>query len=381
MGARPDPLLKAADASEFHSLFPGSTLQKAADLLAAGERLGPSEGQLLMTTPDIAALGWLGGRARQNLHGLRTWFVINRHINYSNVCGEICLFCSFSRDTLEKSAAYEMTVDDVLRKAEELTSLGARELHIVGGNHPSLPWDYYTSMIRRLHDAHPTVGIKAFTAVEIHHFSKRFGKSHREVLTELMECGLSSLPGGGAEVFAPGIRNKIARTKATAEEWLDVHRTAHALGLATNCTMLFGTVETPEDRIDHLGRLRALQDETGGFTCFIPLAYHHENNRLGRLPEPGSIEKLRMIAASRLYLDNIPHIKAYWVMFGVQLSALAQKWGASDLDGTVVEEKIYHMAGASTPQKMARERLEGLIRSEGFEPVERDNVYREVPCA
>jgi aminodeoxyfutalosine synthase len=365
----------------FKKLFPKSSIMDVAETLNAGSVLSLEQGTRLFELEKIHDLGFLANAMRTNYHGKDTWYVINRHINYSNLCTEICLFCSFSRDTLDTNEAYEMDLETVLARAEKDVANGITEIHIVGGNHPSLPWSYYTDMLSALHERFPKVGLKCFTGVEIHHFAKRFNKTYREVLQELKDCGLSCLPGGGAEIFAEKVRNKICRTKATAEEWLEVHRTAHDLGIVSNATMLFGTVETSEDRADHLIRLRDLQDETGGFLTFIPLVYHNENNRLSKLESPGSIDKLKTIATSRLMLSNFPHIKAYWVMMGIPIATLAQHWGSSDMDGTVIEERIYHMAGAQTPQTLTRDDLVSLIEKEGFVARERNNLYQEVTCS
>jgi aminodeoxyfutalosine synthase len=373
--------LTLAQHQQFSKSFPTSPLKEIAADLRQKNPLTLEQATLLFTTNDIHALGFLANAMRHNFHGKTTWYVINKHINYSNLCEEVCLFCSFSRGTLNNDEAYEMDLKLVLEKAEKDVARGITEIHIVGGNNPSLPWGYYTDMLSALHERFPQVGLKCFTAVEIHHFAKRFNKTYHEVLSELKDCGLSCMPGGGAEVFAPRVRNKIARTKATGDEWIEVHRVAHNLDIPTNATMLFGTIERPEEKADHLLRLRDLQDETGGFLTFIPLVYHNENNRLSKLDSPGTFEKLRMIAASRLILSNFPHIKAYWVMMGIPVSTLAQNWGASDIDGTVIEEKIYHMAGAKTPQTLTKDNLIEFIRQEGFEPRERDNLYRDLTCS
>jgi len=256
--------LTAGQLATFKASFKNSPLKDIAEDLHRGIALSQEQGEKLITTPHLPALGWLANRMRINYHGRITWYVINRHINYSNLCGEICLFCSFSRDTLTSDQAYEMDHKTILEKVRRDVSLGVREIHIVGGNHPDLPWEYYTGMLSGLHENFPEVGLKCFTAVEIHHFARRFDRSYREILTELKQAGLSSMPGGGAEIFAERVRNKICRTKATAEQWLEVHRTAHALEIPTNATLLYGTVETPAERVDHMLRLRKLQDETGG---------------------------------------------------------------------------------------------------------------------
>jgi aminodeoxyfutalosine synthase len=252
------------------------------------------------------------------------------------------------------------------------------EIHIVNGLNPDLPMDYYTGLLRVIRQHYPQLHLKAFTAVEIHYFAEKFGLSYRAVIEQLLDAGLGSLPGGGAEIFALRARKRICRDKVDADGWIDVHRTAHRLGLKSNATMLYGTIETSEERIDHLLRLRSLQDETGGLQAFIPLAYHRENNRLGKLPEPTGADDLRVMAVSRLMLDNVPHMKAYWIMLGVKTAQIAQRFGANDMDGTVVEEKIYHMAGAQTPDQLTVEELCRLIRAIGCEPVERTTTYELV---
>jgi aminodeoxyfutalosine synthase len=279
---------------------------------------------------------------------------------------------------MSREEAYEYDLEAILSRALQAQKAGARELHIVGGNHPSLPWSFYLEMIHKIHQNCPDIGIKAFTAVEIFHFHKLFNKSVTEILQELKDAGLSSLPGGGAEVFSERVRLKICRSKANAEQWLSVHREAHRLQIPSNATLLFGTVETLEERLDHLFQLRTLQDETGGFSAFIPLAFHSQNNRLQGIKSPGAIDKLKTIAVSRLVLDNFEHIKAYWVMLGTDIASLAQHWGADDLDGTVVEEKIYHMAGARTPFELAEDKLIHLIESEGYQACRRNNLYQEI---
>ena len=294
------------------------------------------------------------------------------------MCEADCLFCSFARLREGMPQARTMTVDEALKWIDERYCPGMTEVHIVNGLHPGLPFDYYTNLLRTIREHYPQLHLKAFTAVEIHFFAEKFGMSYSDVLEQLIDAGLGSLPGGGAEIFANRVRRKICKDKANADQWLDVHRTAHVLGLKSNCTMLYGTIERAEELVDHLLRLRSLQEETGGFQAFIPLAYHRENNRLGKLEETTGADDLRIIAVSRLLLDNIPHIKAYWVMLGVKTAQLAQAFGANDMDGTVVEEKIYHMAGATSPGALTVDRLRHLIEAIGREPVERTTTYQMV---
>jgi aminodeoxyfutalosine synthase len=340
-----------------------------------GEPLTFEDGVALYRHPDLLALGSLANTVRERLHGDRTYFNVNFHINPTNVCEADCQFCSFARLEPGMPQAYTMSLDEIRQKLVEREGQPVTEIHIVSGLHGGVPWSWYTDTLRVLKEVRPDIHLKAFTAVEIHFFAKKYGKSHDEVLRELMDAGLGSLPGGGAEIFAERVRKKICRDKATADEWLAVHRTAHRLGLRSNCTMLYGTIETLEERVDHMLRLRALQAETGGFQTFIPLAFHPDGNRLGKLPGPTGVDDLRTYAVARLMLHNIPHIKAYWIMIGLKAAQIAQSFGVDDLDGTVQEEKIYHMAGADTPQAMTRAGLVRLIREAGRIAVERDTLY------
>jgi aminodeoxyfutalosine synthase len=333
------------------------------------------DGVFLYRLPDLCALGSLANRVRERLHGDRTYFNINFHINATNVCHADCKFCSFARLEPGMPQAYTMSLDEVRGKLIERRGQPVTEIHIVNGLHPTLPWEYYLDTLRVLKAERPDIHLKAYTAVEIHDFAQRYRKSYEQVLRELIDAGLGSLPGGGAEIFAPRVRGKICRDKATGDEWLEVHRTAHRLGLRTNCTMLYGTIETLEERIDHMLRLRSLQAETEGFQTFIPLSFHPDGNDLGKLPPPTGMDDLRTYAVARLMLDNIPHIKAYWVMLGIKTAQIAQSFGADDIDGTVQEEKIYHMAGAATPQTLSRVDLVRLIREAGRRAVERDTLY------
>jgi len=340
--------------------------------------LDADDGLFLYTYPDLLALGSLANEVRERLHGDKTFFNINFHINPTNVCVADCKFCSFARLTPDAPQAYTMTVEQVREKLVSRRGQPVTEIHIVNGLHHDLPWDYYLDILRVLKAERPEIHLKAYTAVEIHYFAEKFGRTYEQVLSELIEAGLGSLPGGGAEIFSERVRPKICKGKADAEQWLEVHRTAHRLGLRTNCTMLYGTVELLEERIDHMLRLRALQSETGGFQTFIPLSFHPENNAFEKLPAPTGVDDLRTYAVGRLMLPNIAHIKAYWIMIGTKTAQIAQAFGVDDLDGTVEEEKIYHMAGAETPQALSRTQLVRLIREAGRVAVERDTLYHEL---
>jgi aminodeoxyfutalosine synthase len=343
----------------------------------AGEALDLDDGVFLYTYPDLLAVGALANEVREARHGDKTFFNVNFHINPTNVCVADCKFCSFARLEPDAPAAYTMSVDEVKQKLIDRQHQPVTEIHIVNGLHHTLPFDYYKDVLRELKALRPDIHLKAYTAVEIHYFAQKYGKSYAEVLAELKEAGLDSMPGGGAEIFAERARRKLCRGKADADEWLAVHRAAHELGIRTNCTMLYGTVETLEERVDHMLRLRALQAETGGFQTFIPLAFHADNNSLQKLPPPTGVDDLRTYAVARLMLRNIPHIKAYWIMIGVKTAQISLSFGVDDLDGTVQEEKIYHMAGAETPQALSRADLVRLIREAGRVAVERDTLYNE----
>ena len=344
------------------------------DKVREGEPLSAQDGITLYRHPDLLAVGSLANEVRERLHGDRTYFNVNLHINPTNVCVADCRFCSFARLRPGMPQAYTMELQTVRQKLAE-RGQGITEVHVVGGLHDELPWDYYKDVLRVLKQERPDVHLKAYTAVEIQFFADHYGLSVEQVLRELVEAGLGSLPGGGAEIFAERARNKLCKGKADAAQWLDVHRTAHRLGLRSNATMLFGTVETLEERVDHMLRIRALQDETKGFQTFIPLAFHPDGNALGKLPAPTGVDSLRTYAVSRLMLHNVPHIKAYWIMIGLDTAQIAQSFGVDDLDGTVQEEKIYHMAGAETPQALSRAALVRLIREAGRHAVERDTLY------
>ncbi len=341
----------------------------------ANEPLDLDDGVFLYHYNDLLAVGALANERREALHGDHTFFNVNFHINPTNVCVADCKFCSFARLEPSAPAAYTMSLAEIRQKLIDRIDQPVTEIHIVNGLHHTLDFEYYKDCLRELKQLRPDIHLKAYTAVEIHYFAEKYGKTYEQILRELIDAGLDSMPGGGAEIFAPRARKKLCRDKADAEQWLEVHRTAHRLGLRTNCTMLYGTVETIEERIDHMLRLRALQAETGGFQTFIPLAFHPEGNDLGKLPPPTGVDNLRTYAVARLMLHNIEHIKAYWIMIGVKTAQIALSFGVDDLDGTVQEEKIYHMAGADTPQALSRGDLVRLIREAGRVAVERDTLY------
>ena len=357
-----------------------SKLHPIAEKVWAGERLSFNEGVTLYESGDLLALGYLANHVREKLHGKRTYFNVNRHLNPTNVCVASCRLCAFGRKP-DAPAAYTMALEEAFRTAGEGWSEAVTEFHIVGGLHPDLPFQYYVDLIRGLKERFPTVHLKAFTAVEIGYFSHITQMPIRDILEKFKQAGLSSLPGGGAEIFAPEVRRVICDHKIGAYTWLKVHRLAHELGMHSNATMLYGHIESAEDRVDHLLQLRKLQDETHGFQTFIPLAFHPANTELGKLvehAETSGFMDLKNVAVARLLLDNFPHIKAYWIMMTPRVAQVALRFGADDLDGTVVEEKIYHDAGAQTPQAMTRAQLVRLIREAGCEPCERDTLYRPV---
>jgi len=354
---------------------------KTLDLIEAkvadGERLSFDDGLSLLRSPDLLRVGAMADLARRRLAGDDVYFINNRHINHTNVCGNRCKFCAFSADE-GADDAYTMTLDEVIDRARSSLTDGITELHIVGGEHPSLPYDYYLEMIRSLHELDPDVHLQAFTASEIAFFAKRTKRSEQEVLEELKAAGLGSMPGGGAEIFSERVRGIVCDKKISGEKWLEVMRTAHKVGIKSNATMLYGHIETLEERIDHLVRLRELQDETGGFGSFIPLAFHPANTELDELPGTSGIEDLKMLAVSRLMLDNFANIKAFWIMIGIKLAQISLHFGVNDIDGTVVEEKITHAAGAETEEAIAKDELIRLIRDAGRVPVERDTLYNEI---
>jgi aminodeoxyfutalosine synthase len=342
--------------------------------LDQGKRLTRQDGLALMDCQDLIGLGRLARRIKKHKTGQYVYFNSNFHINLTNICVSRCKFCAFGRDR-DDAGAYAMTLDEVLQQAEYGVEGGAKELHIVSALHPDLPFDYYVEVIRLCRERFPTIHLKAFTAVEIDYFTKISQLSLHQVLQTLKEAGLDSLPGGGAEVFSPRVRDKLCPNKANSERWLEVMRTAHSLGLKSNATMLYGHIETLEERVDHLLALRNLQDETGGFQSFIPLPFHPQNTQIASIQRTTAHENLKMIALSRLILDNFDHIKAYWIMQGIPLAQISLNFGADDLDGTVVKEKITHAAGARTNEGITKEELIRLIREAGYTPVERDTLY------
>jgi len=354
-----------------------NNLGEIAEKLAQGERLSKDDAVTLMNSNDILLLGQLANTIKEKKTGNYAYFNVNRHINLTNICVSRCKFCAFSRDKSDPDA-YAMTLDEVLAIARSARDLGITEFHIVSGLHPDLPFDYYVEVISRLKGIMPDVHIQAFTAVEIDYFSKIAKVPTKEVLIRLKDAGLGSLPGGGAEILNHRVREAVCSKKATSEEWLDVMRTAHTLGLKSNATMLYGHVETVEERVDHLLTLRALQDETGGFQSFIPLPFHPQNTQLPDFKKPTAFENLKMLSISRLVLDNFPHVKAFWIMLGLKVAQLSLLFGVDDLDGTVVEEKITHAAGADTDQSISKEELLVFIASTGRIPVERDTLYNTI---
>jgi len=352
-----------------------------ADLAAkveAGERLDLDDARRLFEVRDLAAVGGLANRVRERMHGDVSWFNRNLHINATNVCEATCIFCSFSRLKTGHPDAYTMSYEQAVGRVAALRDAFITEVHIVNGLNPDLRFEYYPELLRALKEERPDLHIKGFTAVEVHYYAQKYGMTVGEVLEHLREAGLDSMPGGGAEIFAERARKKLCHDKVGSQAWLDIHREAHQRGFRTNATMLFGSIETVDERIDHMLRLRDLQDETGGFQTFIPLKFHNENNRLRNVAETTGLDCLRTLAISRLVLDNFAHIKAYWPMMGVQVAQLSQAFGVSDLDGTVREERIYHMAGAATPQGLNRDELIALIERSGRLALERDTLYRVV---
>jgi len=345
------------------------------DKLAAGERLSFDDGVRLFECEDLLAIGTLANREREKRHGARTYFNYNLRLEPTNVCVASCLFCSFARLKPTDASAYTMSLEQAWDKLRRRSHQPLTELHIVNGLNPELPFSYYTDLLRGFKKIRPGIHLKCFTAVEIAFFADLYGMTDEQVLRELIDAGLDSLPGGGAEIFAERVRKKICHDKCGADRYLDIHRIAHRLGMKTNVTMLYGHIETAGERVDHMLRARALQDETGGFQAFIPLAFHPDNNQMRKLPAPSAAETLKVHAVSRLMLDNIPHIKAFWIATGVDVAQASLWFGVDDLDGTVQEEKIYHMAGSPTPEGLTMTQLTALVRAAGREPLERDTFY------
>lgn len=358
---------------ELKSLFQDRSLEDIAQKVLEGERLTREEGVRLYNSHDLLQIAYLANVVKERKTGNYVYFITNRHINPTNVCVNRCKFCAFSRDETDKDA-YTMTIEEVVKKAKE-SSREVSEIHIVGGLHPHLPFDFYLEMISRVKKALSAVHIQAFTAVEIDYFARISGLTLEEVLCRLREAGLGSLPGGGAEIFSERTRKKAWAKKISGKRWLEIMATAHKLGLKSNATMLYGHIETLEERIDHMLRLRNLQDKTGGFQAFIPLAFHPKNTELSDLSLTSGYDDLKTLAISRLVLDNFNHIKAFWIMIGPKLAQISLACGVDDMDGTVIEEKITHAAGAETEETMEKEALVQLIRDAGRVPVERDTLY------
>ncbi|MBI3893314.1 MAG: aminofutalosine synthase MqnE [Candidatus Wallbacteria bacterium] len=359
-------------------MFENSQLRDIVARVEAGQRLSFEDGLRLFESDELYTIGYMADLVRRRKNGRLAYFVVNRHLNPTNVCYARCTLCAYGV-TKKDPTAYTYSIEEAVQRARETTSREAiTELHIVGGMNPALPWTYYTDLLRALKRELPELHLKAYTAVEIAWLARLTGKGIEGTLELLKEAGLDSLPGGGAEIFDDEIREQICDHKIGSSDWLDVHRAAHKMGLFSNATMLYGHVEQPRHRVDHLIRLRELQDETGGFQAFIPLAFHPEHTQLSRLPGPTGFDDLRTLAISRLLLDNFPHVKAYWIQIGIKLAQVALHFGADDLDGTIVEEKITHAAGATSAVGVPRDDLVGLIRQAGFIPVQRDTVYREI---
>jgi len=347
------------------------------DKVFAGERLSFEDGMALELHADLFFLGELANRVREKKNGNVGYYNVNQHLNPTNVCVYRCQFCAFRAD-LKSPKGYVMSDEQILERARNATAAGATELHIVGGLHHLRPYEWYRGIIQIIHDHYPRLHLKAWTAVEWDWFQRLTKRPLRDLIEEMKVAGLGSLPGGGAEIFDPEVRAVLCEHKADASMWLTVHREAHAAGLRSNATMLYGSIEKPEHRIQHLLELRNLQDDTGGFQTFIPLAFHPDNTRLTHIKKPSGLTDLRVMAISRLMLDNFDHVKAYWIMLGQKTAQVALSFGADDIDGTVVHEKIYHDAGSTSPQEMTVTEIRRLIDEAGRVPVERDTLYREV---
>src|SRR5262245_9760627 len=361
-----------------HRRLASAGLTDIAAKLEAGVRLDVQDGVGLFDSPDLLAVGWLANRERERRFGPRTFYNFNIRLEATNVCVASCLFCAFARLKPGDAGAFTMSLEQVWDKLRRRAHQPLTEIHVVNGLHPDLPFDYYTEMLRGFKRIRPSITLKCFTAVEIAFFADLYHMTDEQVLRELMAAGLDSLPGGGAGLFAERVRKKIANDKCGSDRYLDIHRIAHRLGMKTNVTMLYGHIETAEERVDHMMRARALHDETGGFQAFIPLAFHPDNNQMRKLPPPSAADSLRVHAVSRLMCDNIPHVKAFWIATGVEVAQTSLWFGVDDLDGTVQEEKIYHMAGARTPESMSTREIERLIRAAGRDPVERDTHYKVI---
>lgn len=353
-------------------------LQAIRDKVEAGRRLTNDDG-IFLYDPQVPLqeVGQLANFVRERLHGNVAYFNINTHLNPTNVCVYRCRFCAFRSD-LRDPKGYAMNDAQVLQRGAEASENGCTEMHIVGGLHHKMPYEWYRGIIEILHRNYPNIHLKAWTPVEINWFEFLTKRTTKDILSDLRDAGLGSLPGGGAEIFHSEVRDQLCEHKADGHKWLEIHRAAHELGIRSNCTMLYGHVEEAYHRIDHLSRLRELQDETGGFQTFIPLAFHPDNTELSSLRKPSALMDLRTVAVSRLFLDNVPHVKAYWIMLGIETAQVALHYGADDIDGTVRHELIYHDAGATTPEILTVDRIKQLIEETGRDPVERDTLYRKI---
>jgi aminodeoxyfutalosine synthase len=352
-----------------------SSLHEIEAKLGRGERLTFDDGMALFLSKDLLTVGRLANEVRERLHGDRTFFNVNMRFEATNVCEASCTFCAFQKLEEGMPGAHTTTHQEAWDELEKFPDPKLTELHMVNGLNPNLPFEWYEELLRGWKRVRPGIHLKCFTGVEIHYFAEKFGMTYLEVLTRMRAAGLDSMPGGGAEILDDDIRKRIAMGKCNSAQYLEVHRVAHSIGMRTNVTMLYGHIETFEHRVKHLLAVRDLQDETRGFQCFIPLAFHNENNGLTRLPEPTAFDDLKTLAISRLLLDNVDHIKAYWVSMGLDVAQLALRFGADDLDGTIVHETIYHSAGSDVPMGLKRDELVRLIREAGRTPVERDTLY------
>ncbi len=357
--------------------FDDNSLAPIWEKISRGKRLNKKDGLILYNSNDLTGIGKMADYVRKKHHKSKAYYVYNQHINYTNVCINRCRFCAFARDKGE-NGSYTYSLDDVKKRLMERIDEPIREIHIVGGLNPKLPFEYYTKLLKLVNKIRPNATLKAFTAVEIDYLSQISGKSLEQTIEILKDAGLGMIPGGGAEVISKRIHNELFPKKIDGKRWIEVMESVHKAGLTANATMLYGHIETHEERVDHFLTLRELQDKTGGFSAFIPLAFHPENTALSGFSNTTGFDDLKTIAISRLILDNFDHIKAYWVMIGEKLAQVALSFGADDLDGTIVEEKITHMAGAKSPKGLAKEKMEYLIASAGFTPVERDSFYRPV---
>ncbi|MFZ5644393.1 MAG: aminofutalosine synthase MqnE [Bacillota bacterium] len=359
-----------------NDFFSNSELADIAARVEAGQRLSREDGIRLLHSNDLLSVGRMADMVRYRKHGDRVYYILNRHINHTNICVNRCKFCAFGRDEADQGA-YTLSLEEVEKKALEYRGRGITEIHIVGGLNEKLGLDYYVEMLKRVRLALPGVIIQSFTAVEIDYLAQVNGMTAEQVLLTLKEAGLDSLPGGGAEVFSPRVRELICPKKISGQRWLEVHEAAHRIGMRTNATMLYGHVETIEERIDHFIRLRDLQDRTGGFLTFIPLAFHPKNTQMDQPGKPGTTgyDDLKMLAVARLMLDNFDHIKSFWIMIGPKIAQVSLSFGVNDLDGTVEEEKIVHDAGAETDQRLSRNDIVRMIKAAGRIPVERDTLY------